>query len=273
MAMDKKTEQNTQNKRKKADKRGFYAALAICFLAIGIAAWSTYDTMSGFITPTDEGAVSSTVSAPQQTVEPSVITEDPESAVSEGHGHGTASAVVTDAEPEKEPAESTAAPTENEAPAEETAAENTVPAEETAAEPVSYTPSESFLRPVGDGEILTAYSDIPVYSETMRDYRVHLGADYTAERGETVKAIANGIVKDAYTDMLLGNILVIEHGDTEVRYCGLGETFLVDPGEVVRAGQDIGSVTAAPFESAMETHLHIEATENGTPIDPETLFN
>ena len=268
MAMDKKTEQDTQQKRKKADKRGFYAALAICFLAIGIAAWSTYDTMNDFLSPVDTEKTGSAVSAEVQ--------EDPEAAVSEGHGHGTASAVLTDAEPEEEPAESVAAPTaepETEVNAEPEETAESAAAEETAAEPVSYTPSESYQRPVGDGEILAAYSDIPVYSETMRDYRVHLGTDYKAERGETVKAAANGIVKDTYTDMLLGNIIVIEHGDTEISYCGLGETFLVDPGEVVTMGQDIGSVTAAPFESAMDTHLHIEAVSNGETIDPETLFN
>ena len=57
-----------------------------------------------------------------------------------------------------------------------------------------------------------------------------------------------------------------------MRYCGLGETFLVEPGEIVSAGQDIGSVTAAPFESAMDAHLHLEASEDGVPFNPENLF-
>ena len=74
---------------------------------------------------------------------------------------------------------------------------------------------------------MTEFSDTPVYSETMRDYRVHAGTDYTAAHGETVHACANGIVKETHTDMLRGNMIVIEHGDYEVRYCGLGETFLV----------------------------------------------
>ena len=38
------------------------------------------------------------------------------------------------------------------------------------------------------------------------------------------------------------------------------------------AGQDIGSVTAAPFESALDSHLHIEVTRNGEPVDPESVF-
>ncbi|HAY64029.1 MAG TPA: hypothetical protein DCX90_10505 [Ruminococcaceae bacterium] len=150
------------------------------------------------------------------------------------------------------------------APAEET------PVEETAAEP-TYTVSETLTRPV-PGEVMTEFSDTPVYSETMRDYRVHAGTDYTAAHGETVHACANGIVKETHTDMLRGNMIVIEHGDYEVRYCGLGETFLVHEGDVVTAGQDIGSVTAAPFESALDFHLHIEVTRNGEPVDPESVF-
>ena len=51
--MDQKNERDTKKKGKKADRRGFYAALAICVLAIGIAAWSTYDTMADFLTPVD----------------------------------------------------------------------------------------------------------------------------------------------------------------------------------------------------------------------------
>ena len=143
---------------------------------------------------------------------------------------------------------------------------------EAAAPVAAYTESEQYIRPVESAELLSAYSEAPVYSETMRDYRVHTGADYKAERGETVHAAANGIVKSTHTDMLLGNMIVIDHGGAEISYCGLGETFLVKPGEVVERGQDIGSVTAAPFESAMETHLHIEAVQHGKNIDPETLF-
>ncbi|MBQ2668598.1 MAG: M23 family metallopeptidase [Clostridia bacterium] len=272
MAMHRMNEQDKE--KKKSGRGGFYAALAICVLAIGIAAWSTYDTMSGFLTPTDTDGAKNTVRDTLTAIEPA---DDPEDTVTAGHAHGTTSAVPAEPEPSDVPKSEAAgrAEIEPEKPAAEPAAaptEESEPAEPTAAEPASYRVSERFVYPVSSGEVLAAYTDIPVYSETMRDYRVHLGMDLKAKRGETVKAAANGIVKDAYTDMLLGNILVIEHGDVEIRYCGLGETFLVKPGEVVTAGQDIGSVTAAPFESAMETHLHLEAAENGQVIDPASLF-
>ena len=62
MAMDQKNEKDTQGKRKSGEKRGFYIALAVCLAAIGIAAWSTYDTVSGFLEPVS-GSAESTSSA------------------------------------------------------------------------------------------------------------------------------------------------------------------------------------------------------------------
>ena len=49
MAMHFKKQEKTEAERKKStERRGFYLALAVCLTAIGIAAWSTYDTVSGF---------------------------------------------------------------------------------------------------------------------------------------------------------------------------------------------------------------------------------
>lgn len=269
MTMHLKNQEKTEAERKKSkERRGFYLALAVCLTAIGIAAWSTYDTVSGFLEPTgSESGASSSGTASRPTSETSTpADDDPESTVSFGHAQGAASEVtVEEIETEVEPEEADAAIEDTEeTPAAETANEPT------AAEP-TYTVSETLTRPVM-GEVTAEFSDTPVYSETMRDYRAHTGTDYSAAHGETVHACANGLVKETHTDMLRGNMIVIEHGEYEVRYCGLGETFLVHEGDVVSAGQDIGSVTAAPFESALDSHLHIEVIENGELVNPESVF-
>lgn len=228
MAMHFKKQEKTEAERKKStERRGFYLALAVCLTAIGIAAWSTYDTVSGFLEPTgSESSASSAASTPRPTPETSVpVDDDPESAVSAGHAAGHCAGGLRQAQE--------AEPQEVNAPAEET------PVEETAAEP-TYTVSETLTRPV-PGEVMTEFSDTPVYSETMRDYRVHAGTDYTAAHGETVHACANGIVKETHTDMLRGNMIVIEHGDYEVRYCGLGETFLVHEATSSRPGRTLAA--------------------------------
>ena len=273
MFMPENKEMHTEKQKKNKEKKGFYAALAICVAAVGIAAWSTYDTVTDFLEPANTGT--DTLKAASQTA---VEKDDPESAVDEGHGHGSAvsRAEVQPERTEVKKPESAAKEQAVSSAAEKAEAAQTQPeaqpAEEAAAKP-EYKVSPQFLRPVGSDTVVKPYSEVPVYSETMRDYRAHLGADYVAERGETVKAAANGVVKETYTDMLLGNTIVVEHGDITLRYCGLGSTFLVKPGEIVAAGQDIGSVTAAPFESLLSVHLHLEAEENGIPVDPESLFN
>lgn len=92
MAMHFKKQEKTEAERKKStERRGFYLALAVCLTAIGIAAWSTYDTVSGFLEPTgSESSASSAASTPRPTPETSVpVDDDPESAVSAGHAQGT----------------------------------------------------------------------------------------------------------------------------------------------------------------------------------------
>lgn len=264
-----KTEQPEKRRGKNSDRKGFYLALAVCVAAIGIAAWSTYDTVSNFLEPENTGTNMSSPSAaatrrPAATLAPNTI-EDPERYVGSGHGQGTADEVTVTPQTTETPA-----PTE--APAAAPVEPDPEPQTEPAAAKPEYTESDSFALPVSSGEILSPFSDAPVYSATMRDYRAHMGADYAASHGETVRSAANGIVLETYTDMLRGNIIVIEHGDYEISYCGLGETFLVAPGEVVSQGQDIGSVTAAPYESAMDPHLHIEVRQNGEAVDPAVLI-
>ena len=38
----------------KARRNGFYLALAVCLVAVGIAAWSTFDAVQGYISATEE---------------------------------------------------------------------------------------------------------------------------------------------------------------------------------------------------------------------------
>ena len=266
--MEQKNELNTKKKNKKADRRGFYAALAICVIAIGIAAWSTYDTMADFLTPLDTPAESSDLEKVNPVRKEETIVDAPAPTVAENREQAATEEADADIPAEEIEVESVAAPTE----APKATPVPQVKTVEAAAPAAVYTESEQYIRPVENAEVLSPYSEVPVYSETMRDYRVHTGADYKAERGETVHAAANGIVKSTHTDMLLGNMIVIDHGGAEISYCGLGGTFLVKPGEVVERGQDIGSITAAPFESTMEPHLHLEAVQHGKNVDPETLF-
>ena len=184
MAMHFKKQEKTEAERKKStERRGFYLALAVCLTAIGIAAWSTYDTVSGFLEPTgSESSASSAASTPRPTPETSVpVDDDPESAVSAGHAQGTVPEVSASTEAE---------PQEVNAPAEET------PVEETAVEP-TYTVSETLTRPV-PGEVMTEFSDTPVYSETMRDYRTRGHGLHRGARRNRARLRKRNRKRDAY---------------------------------------------------------------------------
>lgn len=261
----------------KARRNGFYLALAVCLVAVGIAAWSTYDAVQDYLGPEDastdpalieqqEDEVRSSQSAPADDDPEAAKRDSASSAAPSGKTASAASAgakIVSStpkaASPTKSPAP-TPAPEESEAPQ--------VPA----TAPL-YEISTEMLYPVASKQIDKAYSSgAPMYSETMKDWRIHAGCDIAAESGEQVLACGNGIVKETYTDSLLGNVIVIEHGDYMFYYCGVGEEFLVQPEDVVSMGQAIGTVTAVPVESAQQPHLHLEVRRDGACLDPRSVL-
>ncbi len=127
--------------------------------------------------------------------------------------------------------------------------------------------ADLFVLPFGN-LVQKAFSDgKPVYSETMGDWRVHIGADFAGESGGTIKAIADGEVIRIEEDPLWGQVLVIDHGLQVVsRYCGVKTTLQVN--DKVEVGQPVGTLDGIPCESNEEPHLHLEMTVEGQLVDP-----
>ena len=267
----------------KTRRSGFYLALAVCLVAVGIAAWSTYDAVNSYAANTESDQLVSQqaedVRKDQQTG--TALEEDGEDiTVSREEDQEESSAVNNDdpeapredvtetaGQPEQE-ATPTPTPQPEEEPAEESESSQQVPANA----PL-YTISTEMIWPIGGGEVQAAYSaGTPVYSETMKDWRIHTGLDVSAEAEAPVVACANGQVKETYTDSMLGNVVLVEHGDYLFYYCGVGENFLVNPGDVVSAGQQLGVVTAVPYEAAEEPHLHLEVRRDSVTLDPQTVL-
>lgn len=254
----------------KARRNGFYLALAVCLVAVGIAAWSTFDAVQGYISATEEleGAGTGTSS----------MSDDPQAQKSPApSSQPSTGAVKPSAAPAATPKpRATYVPKPSEPPVQASPEPADTEPEEEPQVPANaplYEISGEMIYPVSGEAVAKAYSaGAPMYSETMKDWRVHTGADFEAESGEEVLACGNGVVKETYTDSMLGNVVVIEHGDYLFSYCGLGENFMVKPEDVVSMGQAIGTVTAVPGESADKPHLHLEVRRDSAYLDPQAVI-
>lgn len=118
---------------------------------------------------------------------------------------------------------------------------------------------------------------IQVWSETMGDYRVHLGIDITTADGAPVYAAADGVVSKVWDDALMGRCIAIsQDGDIFTFYKNLDTTLAdnVTEGSKVKCGQKLGCVgESAIAELADEPHLHIEMTVKGLAVDPRDYFS
>ena len=135
----------------------------------------------------------------------------------------------------------------------------------------------SFILPVSG--VLSSKHDptLQVFSNTMNDYRVHLGIDIATDASAPVYAAADGTVSKVWKDSLMGYCMAIEHsGDCFTIYKNLSETLPegITEGTKVRAGQLVASVgESAMVEIADEPHLHFEMTVAGLAVDPLEYFD
>ena len=128
------------------------------------------------------------------------------------------------------------------------------------------------------GKLSKAHSvDVQVFSETMKDYRVHLGIDIHTEAGAQVFAAADGKVSKIWQDPMMGWCIALSHsGECVTVYKNLAKELaegLAD-GVTVKKGQLLGQVgDTALMEIADEPHLHMEMTVKGLQVDPMDYFS
>ena len=228
-------------------KKGFFAALAVCLVAIGVAAWSAYSSVTEYQNTAASTAQSITpvVSFPQivtgESLETSEAPSSPEPVAS-----SEAEAVVSAV---SQPVLSSAA--------------------EEAAAPVV----DTLEKPVAGAAVSLAFSETPLYNETMQDWRAHAGVDYEAKAGTQVLAAADGTVEDVSQDGLWGTVVKLSHaGGLMTWYCGLQEN-LVQQGDVLSAGDPLGTVGSVPCEQKDVSHLHFAVEKDGAFLDPASYLS
>ena len=229
--------------------KGFYIVLFLCVATIGISGYYLLRTVVNSTHLTEPAGGGASVTVPDQSAgRPSVPDRTealPDASVSpQIRPAPTPSAQPDDPEPVKAPE----------------------PEAQQSREPVS----KVFTWPV-QGTILRDYSvEALSLDPTMGDWRTHGGLDIAAAQGVKVLSISAGTVEQVYTDAMMGTTVVVDHGGgLQSWYCNLAEDVAVQAGDKVDIGSELGTVgSSAIAEVGVASHLHLETTLDGRPVDP-----
>ena len=128
-----------------------------------------------------------------------------------------------------------------------------------------------FISPVKGTVIKSHSATVPVFSNTLEEWRIHTGVDISCEEGAEVVAAEAGQVVAIYYHPMKGKIIEISHSlNHKTLYCNLNEeSVTLSVGDRVEAGDVIGRVgDSAVSELAEEPHLHFEMMVNDTAVNP-----
>ena len=213
--------------------KGFYVALGICMVAIGVSAWVALDKAA---TPPKSITSSNTAQVVEET-------SSKEAEVNKGQ---------SDIPDERE----------SSAPKKQTESEAASSKEE---KPVA----KYFIFPA-QGEVIKKFSASELqYSVTFNDMRLHSGIDIKADEGTAVTSAGDGVVISVTNDPQLGYTVKIDHGNGMVGvYAGLAKSVAVKENEVVKSGANLGPLGTVSNECLDASHLHFELYKNEVAVDP-----
>lgn len=120
-----------------------------------------------------------------------------------------------------------------------------------------------FLLPT-PGVYTSAFGTVRSYNGGPFD-TFHSGADFAGRIGAPIYAPANGIVVDIGSLDIRGLITIIDHGGGVYSGYWHQSSILVDAGENVSAGQQIGTMGTSGLSTA--AHLHWEIWAGGVQVD------
>lgn len=100
--------------------------------------------------------------------------------------------------------------------------------------------------------------------------KFHQGVDIAAAAGTPIHAVAPGRVVFSGVAPGYGNLIEVDHGAGWVTRYGHNAKNLVQVGEQIDAGRQIGLVGRTG--RATGDHLHFEARRDGRPVDPKVFL-
>lgn len=125
------------------------------------------------------------------------------------------------------------------------------------------------------GEIVMNYSvDKGIYDKTLNQYRTNDSICISASEGSAVKAAADGVVANISNSRENGNTIVIEHGNGwSTTYSQLNKNTFVSVGDVVSAGQEIGTVASPSiYYSLIGSHVSFKVAKDSQTVNPNMIL-
>lgn len=233
-----------RKRRSHNEKIGFYTALSICLIAICMAVYSTYNTLSGsdisnvLQEATEAKPVNEIVTGVQETIPVPTLNMNIE---------------VPTAVPDETEVEETVAPS---------TADNSMTALQT-----MLSTDLTLTYPLKSNNVIREYSEKSVYFKTLNVWKPHKAVDFSGELGEDVCSMSDGAVTKVYENEMFGKTVEISINDAVCIYSGLGSVN-VKEGDSINAGAKIGVIGTVPFESSDENHIHVQVKINGNYADP-----
>ncbi len=127
-----------------------------------------------------------------------------------------------------------------------------------------YNDSKGWAIPTGEIKVTSRFGP--------RWGRLHAGTDLDLDTGDPVYSTFDGIVRiSGYNYRGYGNYIVVRHyNGLETLYGHLSKR-LLEPGQFVRAGDEIGK--GGNTGRSTGSHLHYETRYEGNPFNPEFVFD
>ncbi|MBR5247871.1 MAG: M23 family metallopeptidase [Lachnospiraceae bacterium] len=151
------------------------------------------------------------------------------------------------------------------------------PAQSTVSESVmktlNFTADQGLVRPVS-GEILMYYSmDKSIYFATLDQYKYNPATVLSALEGDQVVVCADAKVISIYENEEIGHAVTLDLGNGYQATYGQLKDVQITEGSYVNRGEALGSVAAPTKYYTLEgPNLYFQVTKDGTPVNPEELF-
>ena len=100
----------------------------------------------------------------------------------------------------------------------------------------------------------------------LKQWRAHLGVDYGAPTGTSVRTVGAGVVSFAGVQNGFGNVVYVDHGKDKTTVYAHLSAIRVKKGQTVEQGQPVGAVGSTGW--ATGPHLHFEFRVDGKHVDP-----